>query len=146
MNTTHQHMDDSAGHDHGTGGHHNHSGQFSYTPGTTHDFAAHADYMLGQDVLAEGQEQYGGYAYLGETTIIARSPITGLRPVIDQAIRQIVGNRTVEEAAQRLGGTDKLESAIAQQLTNLNDWQQLQQETQNEIMIMTGINFDARTN
>ncbi|MEP0943224.1 MAG: calcium-binding protein [Rhizobiaceae bacterium] len=147
MNNTHQHMDDHSNHDHDhtQGGHHNHSGHFSYAPGTTHDFAAHADYMLGQDVLAEGQQQFGGYAYLGETTIIARSPITGLRPVIDQAIRQIVGNRTVEDAAKRLGGNEQLESKIAQQLTNLNDWQQLQTETQNEIMIMTGINFDAMT-
>ncbi|NRB31966.1 MAG: calcium-binding protein [Rhizobiaceae bacterium] len=147
MNTNHQHMGDHSNHNHGgDGGHHNHSGQYDYTAGMTHDFVAHADYMLGNDILAEGQEQYGGYAFLGENTIIARSPITGLRPVIDQAIRQIVGNRTVEEAAQRLGGNDKLESAIAQQLTNLNDWQQLQTETQNEIMIMTGINFDAMTN
>ena len=50
MNTNHNHMGDHSNHNHGDGGHHNHSGQFDYTPGMTHDFAAHADYMLGKDI------------------------------------------------------------------------------------------------
>ena len=94
----------STGTDHNHGTHYGSAGIFNYTSGETHDFAAHADATLGYDVLAEGQDQYGGYAYLGDSTIIARSPITGLRPVIDQAIRQIVGNQTLEQAAKKYGG------------------------------------------
>ena len=132
MNNSHKH-----------GNHFASSGKYDYVEGQTHDFAQHADAMLGANVLAQDQEQYGGYAFLGEKTIVARSTITGLQPVIEQAIRQIVGNRTLEQAAQVYGGYEKLESKIANQLTNLNDWGQLQTETQNEIMIMTGINFDG---
>ena len=132
-------------------GEHNHtthyksSGEYGYEAGTTHDFTAHADAMLGQDALAPGQGQYGGYAFLGEYTIVARSPITGLRLVIEQAIKTVVGTQTVEQAAARYGSYEKLEAKIANVLTGLNDWGNLQPETQNEIMIQTGINFDGMT-
>lgn len=129
---------------HNNDGHYGNQGKFNFSGGT-HDFAAHAEYMLGIDILAPGQTQYGGYAHLNENYIVARSPITGLRPVIEQAITQIVGNRTIDQAIQRYGSRDALEAKIAQQLTNLNDWNQLTQETQNEIMILTGINFDGMT-
>lgn len=119
--------------------------KYNFDASSPHDFAAHVEHRLGLDVLAPDQAQYGGYAFLNDDTIVARSPITGLRPVIEQAISQILGNKTVEQAAASLGGFDKLESKIAQKLTQLNDWANLTQETQNEVMILTGINFDAMT-
>ncbi|MCT4656636.1 MAG: hypothetical protein N4A65_12565 [Cohaesibacter sp.] len=103
-----------------------------------HDFRMHVMDMLGETVLAPEQARYGGYAYINDSTIVARSPITGLRPVIEQAIRQ------VKKANPTLTG-EALENKVANQLTQLNDWANLETETQNEIMIMTGINFDAMT-
>lgn len=127
-------------------GHWASSGGYGYTAGSTHDFAAHADHMLGQHTLAPNQEQYGGYAKLSEYSYVARSPITGLRPVIEQAIRDIAGSYgSVDAAIAAYGSKAKLESAIANKLTNLNDWANLDEEAQNEIMIQSGINFDAMT-
>jgi len=123
----------------------NGNSKYNFDASTSHDFAAHVEHRLGLEVLAPDQNQYGGYAFINDDTIVARSPITGLRPVIEQAIKQIVGNKTIEQAAKALGGFDNLESKIAQQLTQLNDWANLTQETQNEVMILTGINFDAMT-
>ena len=123
----------------------NGNSKYNFNANSPHDFAAHVEHRLGLDALAPDQEQYGGYAFINDDTIVARSPITGLRPVIEQAIKQIVGNNTLEQAAKKYGGYDNLESKIAQQLTQLNDWANLTQETQNEVMILTGINFDAMT-
>ena len=109
--------------------------EFEYDPNQSHDFASHVSHTT-PEVLAPGQDQYGGYSWVSETDIMARVPITGLRPVIEQAIEQ------VQAAQPRLEG-EALESAIANQLTNLNDWENLTVETQNAIMIMTGIDYGS---
>jgi len=108
------------------------------TPEAGHGFYEHVNHQLGEDVLVPTQEQYGGYAFLNSSNIVARSPITGLRPVVEQAIAQ------TKASFPNLTG-DALESKIALKLTQLNDWAQLTQNTQNEIMILTGINFDGMT-
>jgi len=140
-NTQDTNYDDHSGHTHWASG-----GGLGYTAGHTHDFAAHVDHMLGQHTLAPNQAQYGGYAKLSDYSYVARSPITGLRPVIEQAIRDIAGSySSIEAAISAYGSKAKLESAIANKLTNLNDWANLDEEAQNEIMIQSGINFDAMT-
>jgi len=117
---------------------------YNYTYGETHDFAGHADHNLGSNVLAPNQQQYGGFAKLSDYSYIGRSPITGLRPVIEQAIDYYITTYgSVSAAVTAYGSNDALESAIANKITTLNDWSDLTTETQNKIMIMTGINFDA---
>lgn len=103
-----------------------------------HTYTDHVEYMLGEKLLSPTQGDNGGYAFIGAKQIVARSPITGLRPVIEQAIEQ------TKKANPRLTG-DALESKIAQTLTGYNDWADLTAETQNQIMILTGINFDSMT-
>jgi len=100
-----------------------------------HNFYTHVEHAY-PALLAGGQEQFGGYSYVSETEIVARSPITGLKPVIDQAIAQ------VKAAKPNLEGL-ALESAIAQKLTQLNDWGALTTATQNQIMIMSQIDFGS---
>jgi len=101
----------------------------------THGFRDHASMMLGDKVLAPNQEQYSGYTRDGNE-ITAKSTITGLRPIIEQAIDQVKAKNP------KLTGA-KLESAVAKQLTNLNDWKQLKPATQEAVKQLTGVDFDA---
>ncbi len=98
-----------------------------------HDFTNHVVATLGEQMLTPGQQQYGGYERNGNV-ITARSPITGLRPVAEQAIAQM------KKAHPDLTGAE-LESEIAQQLTNLNDWEDLRPKTQEKMMILSGIDI-----
>lgn len=98
-----------------------------------HDFTNHVIATLGEQMLAPGQQQYGGYERNGNV-ITARSPITGLRPVAEQAIAQM------KKAHPDLTGAE-LESEIAQQLTNLNDWDDLRPKTQEKMMILSGVDI-----
>lgn len=98
-----------------------------------HDFTNHVVATLGEQMLVPGQQQYGGYERNGNV-ITARSPITGLRPVAEQAIAQM------KKAHPDLTGVE-LEAEIAQQLTNLNDWEDLRPRTQEKMMILSGIDI-----
>lgn len=130
--------------DHETTAHWASGDAYNYTHGESHDFAAHAEYNLGANVLAPDQEQYGGFAKLSDYSYIGRSPITGLRPVIEQAVDSFIASYgSISAAVTAYGSNDALESAVAAKITTLNDWSDLTTETQNKIMIMTGINFDA---
>ncbi len=100
-----------------------------------HDFTAHVIATMGEQMLAPGQQQYGGYERNGNV-ITARSPISGLRPVAEQAIAQM------KKAHPDLSGVE-LEAEIAQQLTNLNDWEDLRPRTQEKMMILSGVDIAA---
>lgn len=100
---------------------------------SVHDFTSHVIATLGEQMLAPGQQQYGGYERNGDV-ITARSPITGLRPVAEQAIAQ------VKRAHPELTGAE-LESKIAQRLTDLNDWEDLRSKTQEKMTQLSGIDI-----
>ncbi len=100
---------------------------------SVHEFTGHVIGVLGEQMLAPGQQQYGGYERNGNV-ITARSPITGVRPVAEQAIAQM------KRAHPDLSGVE-LEKEIAQQLTNLNDWEDLRPKTQEKMMILSGIDI-----
>ncbi|MEZ5406549.1 MAG: hypothetical protein R2761_00900 [Acidimicrobiales bacterium] len=126
-----QPMADDATADHAMGGM---TGGVLETHGyNVHDFTSHVIATLGEQMLAPGQQQYGGYERNGNV-ITARSPITGLRPVAEQAIAQM------KKAHPDLTGVE-LEAEIAQQLTNLNDWEDLRPRTQEKMMILSGIDI-----
>jgi len=107
-----------------------------FGPDGPHSFVAHALALLGTDILAPGQQPTGGFERIDDNTIRAMSPITGLRPVIEQAIDQVLRKN------KNLSG-EKLESAVANQLTQLNDWNQLTSRTQDAVMMLSGIDFDS---
>ena len=105
-----------------------------------HTYVDHVTELLGAQMLEPGQETYGGYKWVGENEIQARSPITGMRPVIEQAITDVAARRTAR------GGSftgEPRERAIARQLTQLNDWEDLNPETQEKMMILSGIDIQA---
>ena len=107
-----------------------------FGPDGPHSFVGHVIGLLGTDALAPGQQVSGGFERIDDNTIRAVSPITGLRPVIEQAIDQVV------KKGADIGG-ERTEAKVAKQLTQLNDWNQLKPETQEAIMILSGIDFAA---
>jgi hypothetical protein len=87
-------------------------------------------------MLAPDQAAYGGYEWVGPNRIQARSPITGMRPVIEQAIDDVTdrnGRATGEELEQR----------IAKRLTELNDWKNLNDQTKANLMLLSGIDIQS---
>jgi len=106
----------------------------------THNFFEHVSRLYGTDLMAPGQTEYDakGFEKVSDTLYRGNSPITGLRPVIEEAIdREIARNPRLEGEA--------LEAKIANRLTNLNDFEKLQTVTQDKLIEMTGIDFRAMT-
>lgn len=103
-----------------------------------HDFVEHVTALLGTDVLAPGQHRIGGFYTTRDNDrkvdYRGQSPITGLRPVIEQAID------TVRAENPKLRG-EKLERAIAKELTGLNDWEDLEADTQHQVSVLTGVDW-----
>lgn len=130
-----------AGHNHnapaGNNAHagHNHAQQGGV--GAGHDFYSHARHLF-PNALAPTQRQYGGFHVTGDKQITGRSTITGLQPVIEQAVAQ------VKAANPNLTGAD-LEAKIANKLTNLNDWENLTPQTQEALVRATGQDFGKMT-
>jgi hypothetical protein len=119
-----------AGHDMSTGGFNPNA-----APMAGHDFVHHVG-MLGLDsMLAQGQQSYGGWSWNADGSIDASSPITGLTPVIAESYRE-----ALEENPDATG--QELESLVANKLTGNNDWEQLEDQTQQEIMRITGVDFE----
>lgn len=121
-----------AGHNHAG---HNHAQQGGV--GAGHDFYSHARHLF-PNALAPTQRQYGGFHVTGDKQITGRSTITGLQPVIEQAVAQ------VKAANPNLTGAD-LEAKIANKLTNLNDWENLTPQTQEALVRATGQDFGKMT-
>ena len=119
-----------AGHNHGA---HQHGGGVA----AGHDFYQHVRHMF-PAAMAPTQQQYGGYYVTGNKQITARSPITGLQPVIEQAVAQ------VKAANPNLTG-EALEAKIANKLTNLNDWENLTPQTQQALIRLTGTDYSKMT-
>jgi hypothetical protein len=101
-----------------------------------HNFVDHVAGGLGAQMLAPDQGAYGDYERVGPNQIQARAPITGLRPVIEQAITD------VKERDRSLTGED-LERRIAQRLTELNDWENLTPPTRAKMMILSGLDIES---
>ncbi len=102
----------------------------------THNFYEHVSELFGTDLMAPGQTEYDakGFEKVSDTLYRGNSPITGLRPVIEEAIEhELRRNPRLEGAA--------LEAKIAKRLTNLNDFERLQTVTQDKLIEMTGIDF-----
>jgi len=102
----------------------------------THNFYEHVSSMYGTGLMAPGQTEFNAYTKEDDKHYVGTSPITGLRPVIEQAIDDVI-NR----GRHRYGAA--MERAIARRLTNLNDFSQLRKETQDRIIEMTGVDFHA---
>jgi hypothetical protein len=108
-------------------------------PKPTYDlvnFVDHAKTSLGDSVLAPDQAPYGGFEKVGPTQIQARSPITGLRAVIEQSISD------VKKQDPGVRG-EELERRVARRLTELNDWDNLTESTQAKIILSSGIDLEA---
>ena len=123
------------GHDHGD----HHHGDDLADPTQTHGYEVHAftDHVtstLGAQMLAPGQQPAAGYAWLDDRTVVAHAPITGLRPVIQQAIHDVKERRPDAEGQE-------LESRIAKRLTELNDWDNLNKGTRWDMMILSGVDI-----
>ncbi len=106
----------------------------------THNFYEHVSRTYGIDLMAPGQTEYDakGFEKVSDTLYRGNSPITGLRPVIEEAIDHVLRRNP------RLEG-EALEARVARRLTNLNDFDQLQTRTQDQLIEMTGIDFRAMT-
>ena len=105
---------------------------------TTHDFYTHASHLLGSQTLSPTETGFGGGEFVEDLYIEASSPITGLRPVIEQAIDDIKNRRK-----NRGLTNEELESKIAKRLTNLNDFRKLKAQTKENLMILAGVDFEA---
>ncbi len=99
-----------------------------------HTFVDHAVPLLGSRLLAPGQQAYGGYNIVGPKRIEATSPVTGLRPVIEQAIDDV---RQQDPDATGI----ELERKVANRLTQLNDWEDLNQQTRERMMILSEVDI-----
>ncbi|MGF1597324.1 MAG: hypothetical protein ACFCVK_10425 [Acidimicrobiales bacterium] len=101
-----------------------------------HDFVSHATQVYNATMLNPGQEQYGGYEWVGPSEIKARSSLTGLRPVTEQAITD------VRDKDPNVTGIE-LERRVAKRLTELNDWKNLTSRTQEHMMLLSGVDIQA---
>ena len=115
-----------------------------------HSFVEHVTekFEFGADMLEPGQETFGGYTVSEDgNTITGQSPITGLRPVIEQAIRDVaIQFAAVAGSDSFVGPGSPQERAIARRLTLLNDWDDLDKITQDQIISLSGgIRFDQMT-
>lgn len=101
-----------------------------------HNFLDHVDELLGSHMLADGQLAYGGYQQIGPYDIEARSTITALQPVIEQAITDVM------QRDPNVRG-EELERKVAKRITELNDWKNLNSHTRENMMILSGIDIEA---
>ena len=115
----------------GNGGYISRAAQEGYD---VHDFVEHTVELLGTRAMEPGQSRTGGFERVGPYEIRAWSPITGQRPVIEQAIDD------VRERNPEATGQD-LERRVAKRLTELNDWKNLNRQTQENMMIVTGVDI-----
>ncbi|MEM9132120.1 MAG: hypothetical protein AAF962_05520 [Actinomycetota bacterium] len=101
-----------------------------------HGFVDHVIPDVGEQMLAPGQSAYGGYQMIAPGQYTAQSTLTGLRPVIEQSITDVL------QKDPSLEGRD-LERAVAKRLTQLNDWKNLTSETKEDMMLLAGVDFEA---
>jgi len=101
-----------------------------------HTYLDHVTAVLGTKLLAPDQGAYGTYQEVAPGQIQARSTITGLRPVIEQAVSDVKKNDP------RVKG-EELERRIAKRLTELNDWENLTPQTQAKLSLLAGVDFEA---
>lgn len=101
-----------------------------------HSYLEHVTAVLGTKLLAPDQGAYGTYQEVAPGQIQARSTITGLRPVIEEAIARVKKDNPKAKG-------EELERKIAQQLTNLNDWENLTPQTQAKLSLLAGVDFEA---
>lgn len=101
-----------------------------------HTYLDHVTAVLGTKLLAPDQGAFGTYQEVAPGQIQARSTITGLRPVIEQAVSDVKKNDP------RVKG-EELERRIAKRLTELNDWDNLTPQTQAKLSLLAGVDFEA---
>lgn len=101
-----------------------------------HSYLEHVTAVLGTKLLAPDQGAFGTYQEVAPGQIQARSTITGLRPVIEEAIARVKKDNPNAKG-------EELERKIAQQLTNLNDWENLKPQTQAKLSLLAGVDFEA---
>ncbi len=101
-----------------------------------HTYLDHVTALLGTKLLAPDQGRYGTYQEVAPGQIQARSTITGLRPVIEQAVSDVKKNDPKVKG-------EELERRIAKRLTELNDWEQLNPQTQAKMSLLAGVDFEA---
>ena len=101
-----------------------------------HDFVEHTVEVLGSHTMAAGQQVNGGYQNVGPYEIQARSTITGLQPVIEQAITDVTQRHPNASGVE-------LERKVAKRLTELNDWKNLNSHTKENMMILTGVDIES---
>lgn len=101
-----------------------------------HSYLEHVTAILGTKLLAPDQGAFGTYQEVAPGQIQARSTITGLRPVIEQAISDVKKNNPKAKG-------EELERKIAQTLTGLNDWENLNPQTQAKLSLLAGVDFEA---
>jgi len=101
-----------------------------------HSYLEHVTAVLGTKLLAPDQGAYGTYQEVAPGQIQARSTITGLRPVIEQAVAD------VKKHDPKVKG-EELERRIAKRLTELNDWENLTPQTQAKLSLLAGVDFEA---
>ena len=99
-----------------------------------HAFNEHVVDALGTQMLAPKQGVAGGYEVIGPYEIQARSTITAVRPVIEQGIDDVL------ERSPNARGVE-LERKVAQRLTELNDWKNLNNATKEKMMILSGVDI-----
>jgi hypothetical protein len=101
-----------------------------------HNYLQYAVSTLGAQMLAPDQAPYSGYTKVAPTQIQAKSTITGLWPVIEQAISDVKAN-------DRNVRGEELEHRIAKRLTELNDWDNLTRQTKAKVQILSGLDIES---
>lgn len=104
----------------------------------THNFYEHVSDLYEMSLLAANQTEYNTaeLTRVSSSLYEGTSPITGLVPVIEEAVATELAKH------KRLTG-EALERKVANRLTNLNDFEKLKSATQDKLIAMTGINFQA---
>lgn len=101
-----------------------------------HTYLDHVTATLGTKLLAPDQGAYGTYQEVAPGQIQARSTITGLRAVIEQAVSDVKKNDPKVKG-------EELERRVAKRLTELNDWENLTPQTQAKLSLLAGVDFEA---
>ncbi|MEL7155898.1 MAG: hypothetical protein AAFN30_04785, partial [Actinomycetota bacterium] len=101
-----------------------------------HGFVEHVVPDIGAQMLAPGQQAYGGYQLVEPGRIQGQSTLTGLRPVIEQAITDVVQKNPNAQGQE-------LERKVAKRLTELNDWKNLNSNTKEKMMLLSGVDIQG---
>ena len=99
-----------------------------------HAFTEHVVSALGAQMMAPGQSDYGTVERVGPYELRAQSTITAVRPVIEQGIADVL------ERSPNARGVE-LERKVAKRLTELNDWKNLNRDTREKMMILSGVDI-----